>query len=163
MTDTNQASEDEIRDLFGYYCTIEMKRHGVANEHYQHKIIGKFKSNTWVETPIQSPAKATIHDYQEDVVNVICCGVVEETVYRVRLSDIKNIHNHFIRTEKLKLLAEVREAHRDGYMRGVSDFSGYFMDASIAGQRNPIMPEIAIELREAYRPPILLTKLEAEL
>ena len=109
MKDTNQASEDGIRDLFGYYCTIEMKRHGVANEHYQHKIIGKFKSNTWVETPIQSPAKATIHDYQEDVVNVICCGVVEETVYRVRLSDIKNIHNHFIRTEKLKLLAEVRE------------------------------------------------------
>lgn len=106
---TNQASEDELRDLFGYYCTIEMKRYGVANEHYQHKIIGKFKSNTWVETPIQSPAKATIHDYQEDVVNVICCGVVEEAVYRVKLSDVKNVHNPTIRTEKLKLLAEVRE------------------------------------------------------
>jgi hypothetical protein len=122
-------SVDELRDLFGYYCTIEMKRHGVANEHYQHKIIGKFKSNTWVETPIQSPAKATIHNYQEDVVYVICCGVVEETVYRVRLSDIKNIHNHFIRTEKLKLLAEVKsEWVKFGKGTNISDGEYAFLD-----------------------------------
>ncbi len=85
MSDFNRRADD----LFGKYATIEMKRHGVPNEFYGHKVIGGFKSNTWVEVPIQSPAKAVIHDHSEEVVNVICCGIAEETVYRVRLADIK--------------------------------------------------------------------------
>lgn len=86
MSDFNEKDDE----LFGRYATIEMKRHGVPNEMYQHKVIGKFRSNTWVEVPIQSPATAIVHDHSEEVVNVICCGVVEETVYRVRLSDIES-------------------------------------------------------------------------
>lgn len=46
------------------------------------------------------------------------------------------------------------DAHREGYRRGVDDFSGYYMDASIPTQRNLIMPHIAVELIENYRPPV---------
>lgn len=50
----------------------------------------------------------------------------------------------------------VLETHRDGYMQGVHDFSGYFMDASMAAQRVPIMPDVARELTDNYRPPVLM-------
>ena len=132
MTDTNQASEDEIaiiEKIIRFNCPMGCDGNGSYPE------MGS--DGDWDQGQCQwcfeygMPAREAIQ--------------------------------HLIRNEKLKLLAEVREAHRDGYMRGVSDFSGYFMDASIAGQRNPIMPGIAIELREAYRPPTLSTKLEAEL
>jgi len=76
-------------DLFGRYCSIEMKRYGVPNEFYQHKVIGSFRSNAWVDVPIRTPATATTHDQSEEVINVICCGISEESVYRVRLADVK--------------------------------------------------------------------------
>lgn len=47
-----------------------------------------------------------------------------------------------------------REGHRSGYVRGISDFSGYYMDASMAAQRIPILPDIARELIDGYKPPI---------
>ena len=80
---------EPMGELFGRYCTIEMKRHYSDNEFYKHKVIGLFKSNTWVDAPIQSPATETPHKEMEDVINVICCGVREDTVYRVRLKDVK--------------------------------------------------------------------------
>ncbi len=76
-------------DLFGRYCSIEMKRYNGPNECYQHKVIGLFRSNTWVDIPIQSPATATMHDHIDEVINVICCGISEDKVYRVRLKDVK--------------------------------------------------------------------------
>lgn len=54
-----------------------------------------------------------------------------------------------------------REAHKDGYIQGVSDFSGYYMDASIPAQRNLIMPHIAIELTENYKPMIYRSEKES--
>ncbi len=80
---------EKYDDLFGRYCSIEMKRYGVPNELYQHKVIGSFRSNAWVDVPIQTPATVTTHDRSEEVINVISCGVSEETVYRVRLQDVK--------------------------------------------------------------------------
>ena len=76
-------------DLFGRYCTIEMKRYGVENEFYRHKVIGSLGSNTWVEVPIKSPATETMHNHVEEVINVIRCGVSEVKVYRVRLKDVE--------------------------------------------------------------------------
>jgi hypothetical protein len=72
---------------FGDLCIIEMKRYGVPNEHYTHKVIGALESNAWVDVPIQSPATETMHDHSEPVIRVICCGVCETTVYRVRVRD----------------------------------------------------------------------------
>jgi len=80
---------EPMKDLFGRYCTIEMKRYGVENEYYKHKVIGLFKSNSWVHVPIETPSKETLHKEIEDVINVICCGVREDKVYRVRLKDVR--------------------------------------------------------------------------
>lgn len=74
---------------FGDIVTIEMKRHGVDNEFFQHKVIGRFRSNTYVDVPVQSPATNTIHSEMEDVVSCIVCGICEETVLRYRLKDVK--------------------------------------------------------------------------
>lgn len=50
---------------------------------------------------------------------------------------------------------KVLEADKDAYARGVNHFSNYFMDASMKAQRFPIMPHVAKELVEHYRPPKL--------
>lgn len=49
---------------------------------------------------------------------------------------------------------KARDAHKDGYIRGVSDFSGWYMDASIPAQRVPIMPHVAQDLIRDYKPPM---------
>lgn len=75
---------------FGDYALIEMKRHGAPNEIYTHKVVGTYKSNIWVDTPIQSPPTAKIHAGQmEDVARVIVCGISEDRVYTVRVADMK--------------------------------------------------------------------------
>lgn len=77
---------------FGQYCEIEQKRHGSPNEMFMHKVIGSLASNTFVDVPVQSPAKETIH--QGGVVPVvlcICCGVDETTVLKYRLEDTNKL------------------------------------------------------------------------
>lgn len=76
---------------FGSFVNVEMKRHFCSNEQYLHKVIGRLQSNTWVDTPIQTPATETIHSHVEEVVNLVCCGVVEDYIYRVKLSDVTPI------------------------------------------------------------------------
>lgn len=66
-----------------------MKRYGVDNEFYEHKVIGKFKSNTWIEVPLSYDSEPFMHEDTEDVINVIQCGLDETKVIRVRLSDVK--------------------------------------------------------------------------
>lgn len=74
---------------FGDYCTIEMKRHGAPNEFYTHKVIGRLRSNTWVDVPVQSPATEEVHDEMEDVIRCVCCGVCETQVLKFRMSDVR--------------------------------------------------------------------------
>ena len=74
---------------FGDYAIIEQKRYGVENEHYLHKVIGRGRSNTWVDVPVQTPAKEIIHDHMEDVIRCVCCGVDERTILKYRVSDVK--------------------------------------------------------------------------
>ena len=86
---------------FGDYAIIEQKRYGVENENYLHKVIGRGKSNTWVDVPVQTPAKETIHDDMEEVIRCVCCGVDERHILKYRASDVKPIINLKI-TEKWK-------------------------------------------------------------
>ena len=74
---------------FGDYVLIEQKRYGVENETYVHKVIGRLRSNTYVDVPVQAPATETIHPEIVDVVNCICCGIEERHAFRYRLSDVK--------------------------------------------------------------------------
>lgn len=74
---------------FGNYVTIEMKRYGVENEHYIHKVIRQLESNVWVDVPVQEAAKESMHKEVVPVVSCICCGVDETKVLRFRVSDVK--------------------------------------------------------------------------
>jgi len=74
---------------FGDYVEIEMKRYGVPNEGYIHKVIGRLKSNSYVDVPVQSPATEILHDEIVEVVACICCGVEEREVLYYRLQDVK--------------------------------------------------------------------------
>ncbi len=77
-------------DLFGKYCTIEQKRYGVPNEHFIYKIVGTLKSNGYQDVPLDARVgKSVNHKEVVPVANVICCGVDETTVIKVKLSDIK--------------------------------------------------------------------------
>lgn len=74
---------------FGDYAIIEQKRHGVKNEMYQHKVIGRLRSNSYVPVPVQSPAKEVLHNEIVDVISCICCGVDERQALRYKLTDVK--------------------------------------------------------------------------
>lgn len=81
---------------FGDYCNIEQKRYGSDNEMFQHKVIGTFRSNTYIDVPVQSPAIETIHkgkDPMTDVVACICCGIIETEVLRYRLEDVEKLES----------------------------------------------------------------------
>lgn len=81
---------------FGDYVEIEMHRYGVPNEFYLHKVISSFKSNSWATVPIQhgivgTGTQSILRDGIEEVLNVVCCGVDETKVFRVRKSDVKKV------------------------------------------------------------------------
>lgn len=80
------------------------------------------------------------------------------THFRGLEDDIKLLVKHHVKEYDSTLKAEyeekVREADRDGYMRALAHFSNYFMDASIAAQRNPILPDIAREFGKSYQYPV---------
>lgn len=82
---------------FGDYVLIEMKRHGVPNEKYLHKVIGVSKTNYYVNVPVQSPAREEIHSESEDVVSCVCCGIDETIVLKYRIKDVQKVIKPFKR------------------------------------------------------------------
>lgn len=85
--------EDQFKGLdFGSYCTIEMFRHGSDNEFFQHKVIGRLRSNAAVVVPIRYGIGGTGHDEvlgeMSECLKVVCCGVDERQIFKVRVSDV---------------------------------------------------------------------------
>lgn len=76
---------------FGDYCNIEQHRFGADNEMYQHKVIGRLRSNGWVDVPVKGCIEETIHDQSEEVVNCIICGIDERYAFRYRGSDVNPV------------------------------------------------------------------------
>jgi len=85
---------DEFKNLdFGSYCKIEMFRHVGENEFYQHKVIGRMRSNASVVVPIKYGLNTTGHEEIlngeiEPCLHVVCCGVDERKIFKVRVSDV---------------------------------------------------------------------------
>lgn len=83
-------------DMFGCYVKIPYGHYfEKTGEKHIYKVITRFQSNTWCEAPItyQSENNPIIHDYMEDVLNVIHCGVDETKVIRVSLKDCELIES----------------------------------------------------------------------
>lgn len=79
-----------VNDIdFGDYVEIPQKRFGVPDEMFIHKVVGALESNTWVDAPIHWTREEKVHSKMEVVLNVICCGVDETQVFRVRQKDCK--------------------------------------------------------------------------
>lgn len=76
---------------FGDYVEIEQHRYGVPNEMFMYKVVGALRSNAWIDAPIRWDSEPTLHDHMETVLNVICCGVDETEVIRVRESDCRKV------------------------------------------------------------------------
>lgn len=74
---------------FGDYALIEQKRYGCNNEMFLHKVVGRLRSNSWVNVPVQTPATEKLQDSVEDVILCICCGVDETEVRRYKATDVK--------------------------------------------------------------------------
>ena len=73
---------------FGDYVRIEQKRYDYENEMYKYKVIGRLKSNRYVDVPVQSPEREENHTELVKVVACICCGVIEKDVNYFRLKDV---------------------------------------------------------------------------
>lgn len=74
---------------FGDYAIIEQKRYGVENEKYLYKVIGRSMSNSYVDVPVQSPARETIHNEIVDVLSCVRCGVQETEVLKYKESFVE--------------------------------------------------------------------------
>ena len=72
---------------FGDYVQIEQHRYNSPNEMYIHKVVGALESNTYVDVPVRWDSEEKIHNKMEKVLNVICCGIDETKVFRVREKD----------------------------------------------------------------------------
>lgn len=89
---------------FGDFVTIEQLRHGADNEFYQHKVIGVFQSNIFVDVPVKIPRTETLHKEMVDVAACVCCGVDEREIlnYPITKITIVAINSHKKLIELLK-------------------------------------------------------------
>lgn len=71
-------------DMFGAYVKIPT---GLSKDMYIYKVIGRIESNRYCDVPIMGGMKSSLHSEIVPVLNVVHCGVSEDTVIRVALSD----------------------------------------------------------------------------
>lgn len=71
-------------DMFGAYVKIPT---GANRDMHVYKVIGRINSNGYSDVPIIEPAKSVRHNEIVPVLNVVHCGVSEDTVIRVPLSE----------------------------------------------------------------------------
>lgn len=69
---------------FGDYVFVQMR----VGDSFYHKVIGTLMSNAWVDSPVGYDKTAVFHEESELIANVVCCGVSEDEIYRVRVKDL---------------------------------------------------------------------------
>lgn len=76
-------------DMFGTYVKIPT---GASGDMHIYKVIGRIESNGYCDVPIMGKMKETLHSKIVPILNVIHCGVSEDTVIRVALSDCEIVY-----------------------------------------------------------------------
>lgn len=71
-------------DMFGAYVKVPT---GASRDMHIYKVIGRIESNVYCDVPIMAGKRADLHSEIVPVLNVVHCGVSEDTVIRVSLSD----------------------------------------------------------------------------
>lgn len=87
-------------DMFGACVKIPT---GASRDMHVYKVIGRIESNGYCDVPIMAQAKSVLHEEIVPVLNVVHCGVSEDTVIRVALSDceIFQMHDALLTAEDL--------------------------------------------------------------
>lgn len=88
-------------DMFGAYVKIQT---GASREMHVYKVIGRIGSNGYCDVPIMGCDKPILHSEIVPVLNVVHCGVCEDAVIRVALSDceIVPLPNYPLTMEQLR-------------------------------------------------------------
>lgn len=80
------------QDVFGLYCRIPYGHfYERSGDKHLYKCIQRFKSNCYSDVPltIQTESEPYNHGEVVDCVSVINCGIVEDTVVTVAVSDVE--------------------------------------------------------------------------
>lgn len=75
-------------DMFGTHVKIPT---GTSGDLHVYKVIGRIESNGYCDTPIMGGSNSVWHEEIVPVLNVVHCGVSEDTIVRVALSDCEII------------------------------------------------------------------------
>lgn len=88
-------------DMFGAYVKIPT---GLSKDMYIYKVIGRIESNRYCDVPIMGGMKSSLHSEIVPVLNVVHCGLSEDTVIRVALSDCEIVQplNNPLTMEELR-------------------------------------------------------------
>lgn len=73
-------------EMFGKYVKISTD---YSCKEHLYKVVGELHSNTYCDTPIMCNSKPQLHKKGVPILRVIHCGIDEEEVIRVALSDCK--------------------------------------------------------------------------
>lgn len=93
-------------DMFGAYVKIPT---GTSRDMHIYKVVGRIESNRYCDVPIMAEKRAELHSEIIPVLNVVHCGVSEDTIIRVALSDCE-----IVQTPNAPLtLDELREMGND--------------------------------------------------
>lgn len=71
-------------DMFGMYVRIPTDFSGAL---HTYKVVGLIESNSYCDIPVKCQSEPVLHDNIVPVLLVIHCGICEEKVVRVALSD----------------------------------------------------------------------------
>lgn len=91
-------------DMFGTHVKIPT---GASGDLHVYKVIGRIESNGYCDTPIMGGSNSVWHEEIVPVLNVVHCGVSEDTIVRVALSDCEIIQqpNEPLTLEELQDMA----------------------------------------------------------
>lgn len=112
-------------DMFGCYVKIQTGR---GKDMHVYKVLGLIESNGYCDTPIMGGAKSVWHSESVPVLNVVHCGVSEDTVIRVALSDCEVIQqpNEALTLNELREMGGepvwVAEEQRYAFLRVSADY-----------------------------------------
>ena len=76
-------------DMFGMYAVIKTD---LDQKPFIYKVVRLFASNAYMDVPIRYPKTDKRHKEIVPVLDVICCGIVEEEVIRVALKDVDRVY-----------------------------------------------------------------------
>ena len=96
-------------DVFGRYCRIEQFNHSAPNEVYLYKVVGSVRTNSWCKVPYRAASKEIWHDWMEDCIRAICCGIDETKVQTFRIADVEFLPRKECDREALMKIADEME------------------------------------------------------